>query len=394
MDRNEDKNHPQACSFLTPLLDDACSLTQEELRERMNWAIQEAKSDAPLGGIPIPPPPENEFQIILAKMKERGITPKLMADYDEEPGTPLNGSTEEFIDEVSEGKTEYIVEEPQKAKEEHAADKPGVREKVSIDTLIGASSENSTEKSPQAETPEQVVGKSEKEIDGSMEKAEEVAKNTVEEKDKQREAEGEGRGSKKNVFLQLTKAAGVIAAGVAVTVAVVMLKPGIDVVGKRNYEYKSRIRNEEKGDVVWNNQEDYITNQNKIDEVYEEIKDKLGIAVLKLNYMPEGMQLSKYIIEKRHVRLEFTDNKNYLYVIEVLYPIDNSENRFSDRQEYKTIFNEWIGEEISVQVNKVKEGMLEYSAYFERGNAFYYIQAVTEEQEFDNIIESLILEND
>lgn len=394
MDRNEDKNHPQACSFLTPLLDDACSLTQEELRERMNWAIQEAKSDAPLGGIPIPPPPENEFQIILAKMKERGITPKLMADYDEEPGTPLNGSTEEFIDEVSEGKTEYIVEEPQKAKEEHAADKPGVREKVSIDTLIGASSENSTEKSPQAETPEQVVGKSEKEIDGSMEKAEEVAKNTVEEKDKQREAEGEGRGSKKNVFLQLTKAAGVIAAGVAVTVAVVMLKPGIDVVGKRNYEYKSRIDNEEKGDVVWNNQEDYITNQNKIDEVYEEIKDKLGIAVLRLNYMPEGMQLSKYIIEKRHVRLEFTDNKNYLYVIEVLYPIDNSENRFSDRQEYKTIFNEWIGEEISVQVNKVKEDMLEYSAYFERGNAFYYIQAVTEEQEFDNIIESLILEND
>lgn len=394
MDRNEDKNHPQACSFLTPLLDDACSLTQEELRERMDWAIQEAKSDAPLGGIPIPPPPENEFQIILAKMKERGITPKLMADYDEEPGAPLNGSTEEFIDEVSEGKTEYIVEEPQKVNEEHSADKPGAREKGNTDKLIGAGSENSTEKSPTSETSEQATGKSGKEIDGTPGKAEEAAKNIVEEKDKQKEAEGEGRGSKKNVFLQLTKAVGVIAAGVAVTVAVVMLKPGIDVVGKRNYEYKSRIRNEEKGDVVWNNQEDYITNQNKIDEVYEEIKDKLGIAVLKLNYMPEGMQLSKYVIEKRHVRLEFTDNKNYLYVIEVLYPIDNSENRFSDRQEYKTIFNEWIGEEISVQVNKVKEGMLEYSAYFERGNAFYYIQAVTEEQEFDNIIESLILEND
>lgn len=392
MDRNEDKNHPQACSFLTPLLDDACSLTQEELRERMDWAIQEAKSDAPLGGIPIPPPPENEFQIILAKMKERGITPKLMADYDEEPGAPLNGSTEEFIDEVSEGKTEYIVEEPQKVNEEHSADKPGAREKGNTDKLIGAGSENSTEKSPTSETSEQATGKSGKEIDGTPEKAEEAAKNIVEEKDKQKEAEGEGRGSKKNVFLQLTKAAGVIAAGVAVTVAVVMLKPGIDVVGKRNYEYKSRIDNEEKGDVVWNNQEDYLDEQSYLEEAYDEIREELGIAVLKLNYKPKGMKLSKVVIENRHARLEFNSKNNYLYLTEVLYPVDNSENRFSDRKLYKTIFNEWIEKDILIQKNNLEDNVVEYSAYFESGNSYYYLEASMDENEFLNIIENLIIE--
>ena len=393
MDRNEDKNHPQACSFLTPLLDDACSLTQEELRERMDWAIQEAKSDAPLGGIPIPPPPENEFQIILAKMKERGITPKLMADYDEEPGAPLNGSTEEFIDEVSEGKTEYIVEEPQKVNEEHSADKPGAREKGNTDKLIGAGSENSKEKSLTSETSEQATGKSGKEIDGTPEKAEEAAKNTVEEKDKQKEAEGEGRGSKKNVFLQLTKAAGVIAAGVAVTVAVVMLKPGIDVVGKRNYEYKSRIRNEEKGDVVWNNQEDYITNENLVEDAYKQIRNELGITVVKLNHLPEDLFFSEIIIKNKHARLEFSGEDSYLYVVEALNSKDNSENRSSDREDYKIIENVWIDKKITIKKNKISDDLNEYSASFEIGNALYFFQAIMEEQEFISIVENLTLEN-
>lgn len=394
MDRNEDKNHPQACSFLTPLLDDACSLTQEELRERMDWAIQEAKSDAPLGGIPIPPPPENEFQIILAKMKERGITPKLMADYDEEPGAPLNGSTEEFIDEVSEGKTEYIVEEPQKVNEEHSADKPGAREKDNTDKLIGAGSENSTEKSPTSETSEQATGKSGKEIDGTPEKAEEAAKNIVEEKDKQKEAEGKGRGSKKNVFLQLTKAAGVIAAGVAVTVAVVMLKPGIDVVGKRNYEYKSESEIKEEGGNLWNNQENYVLEDSNLEIAYEKIKKELGIAVLKLNYIPEGMSLSKMYIEDRHARLEFDYKNSHVYMLEILYPVDNSEYRSSDRKEYEIVENVWMDKKITIKKNKISDDLDEYSASFEMGNALYYLQAIMEEQEFISIVENLTIEND
>lgn len=391
MDRNEDKNHPQTCSFLTPLLDDACSLTQEQLRERMDWAIQEAKSDAPLGGIPIPPPPENEFEIILAKMKKRGITPKLMADYDEELDAPLNGSTEEFIEKVSEGKTEYIVEEPQK--EEHAADKPGVREKGNTDKLIGARTENSTEKSPKSETSEQVIGRFEKEFDGSLEKVEEDAKNTVEEKDKQRKTEGEGRGSKKNVFLQLTKGAGIIAAGVAVTVAVVMLKPGIDVVGKRNYEYKSEPEIKEEGGNLWNNQENYVLEDSNLEIAYEKIKKELGITVLKLNYIPEGMSLSKVYIEDRHARLEFDYKNSYVYMLEILYPVDNSEYRSSDREEYKIVENVWMDKKITIKKNKISDDLNEYSASFEMGNALYYLQAIMEEQEFINIVENLTLEN-
>lgn len=195
--------------------------------------------------------------------------------------------------------------------------------------------------------------------------------------------------SKKKYFFQPLKAVGVAAACFFVVVMVILLKPGIDVVGHKEYRYHSRVV-DDKG-VIWNNQDDYITDKSRLEKAYDEIKEKLGVAILKLNYIPENMKLSKVIIENGHAKLRFSYNNAYVYMIEVLYPVDNSDSRFSDREIYKVIKNNWLDKEIPVLKNKVSSEQYEYNAYLEIDNAYYYFEGVMEEDVFFEIIENLSL---
>lgn len=66
------------------LIREAYGLSPEQMEMRMEWAEKEAASEMPLGGRKIPQAPEHEFRTILSKMKERGITPRVMADFSQE----------------------------------------------------------------------------------------------------------------------------------------------------------------------------------------------------------------------------------------------------------------------------------------------------------------------
>ena len=199
----------------------------------------------------------------------------------------------------------------------------------------------------------------------------------------------ESENAKKTFFSVPVRTAGAAAACVAAGIAIFTLRPGIDVMGKRNYTYVSEVRDGEKTDIVWNNQENYISDGGKLEEAYAEINETLGIKVLKVNYLPADVELEKVSINSGQARLTFSYEQNYVYVLEVLYSKNNSSGRFSDGQQYKSVFNEWLNRDISIQRIQQEEEQYEYSAYLVIENAYYYIHGAMEEEEFINIIENV-----
>lgn len=82
VDRNEANAKQKKYRSLDRLIKDAYGLNPTQMKLRMEWAQQEARSEHPLNGRPLKEPPEDGFQTILAKMEARGITPRVMADFD------------------------------------------------------------------------------------------------------------------------------------------------------------------------------------------------------------------------------------------------------------------------------------------------------------------------
>ncbi|MDO5349645.1 MAG: hypothetical protein Q4E86_06845, partial [Lachnospiraceae bacterium] len=185
VDKNEAGSNLRTYRSLEQLIKDAYGLNAEQMRKRMEWAEQEAKADAPLGGISIPEAPENEFRTILAKMAARGITPKVMADFDAEKQKAFQDGS--------------ILEAETLPHEEHGETyrngKPNVIEAFH---------------------------------------------------------------SAKEFLQKPLRMAGVVAACLVVGVGIVMA-PRIDAMARRNYKYEARVRDGNTGRIVWNNQDNYIS---------------------------------------------------------------------------------------------------------------------------------------
>ncbi|MCI8950389.1 MAG: DUF4367 domain-containing protein [Lachnospiraceae bacterium] len=260
--------------------------------------------------------------MILEKMRARGITPKILADFDEESRKAMEES--DYLD--RERLPHQSIEETVNFKE---------HKKFDLKKIIGL----------------------------------------------------------KGMFLEKSFRIAGIGAACMLAVGVIILAPKIDAIAKKRYQYQVRVESGERGRIVWNNQENYITEIGSLEKAYIQIKEELGISVLKLNYIPEGMRLLGLDIEGEHVRIEFTFKGNHIYMFEVSYPIGDIGAYSSDRKKYKSVFNELIGQDIPIQRNKTSEGNYEYSAYFELEDSHYILEGILEESEFINIIKNLTVEN-
>ncbi len=319
MDKNEASSNLRSYRSLEQLIKDAYGLNPEQMEKRMEWAEKEAKSDSPLGGISIPEAPENEFRTILAKMAARGITPRVMADFNEEQQKAFQDGS--------------ILEADTLPHEEHGV--------------------------------------------------------TIERNGKAKVIELYD--SAKEFLHKPLRTAGVVAACLVFGVGIIMA-PRIDAMARRSYKYEARVRDGNTGRLSWNNQDNYLLEGSSIEEAYAKIQEELGISVLKLSYIPEGMKLSELEIKDGYAKMKFEYKDNYIRMLEVVYSEDSSGTHFSDCKEYMTITNDWIGQDIPVQKNKLSKGNVEYYSHIEISNAYYTFEGIMEENEFLNIIENLILE--
>lgn len=319
VDRNEANAKQKKYRSLDRLIKDAYGLNPTQMKLRMEWAQQEARSEHPLNGRPLKEPPEDGFQTILAKMEARGITPRVMADFDA-------ASQRWMQDEESWG--EGVLP--------HEKDRVGSRE---------------DKRARVAEVWESV----------------------------------------KMVLQRPVKTAGVVVAGV-ILIAAMLVVPRIDAIATRRFSYEPSIRDGNTGTITWDNQDDRTTDVGSLEEAYAKIKEETGTAVLKLNYIPQGMGLTRCDIKKENVRLEFTYKGNRIFMFKFLCSMDNTYARTSDCQDYTTVFNEWINQEILIQRNELPDNKFEYIAHLEFDDMYYYIQGITPEEDFLKIVENLVFE--
>lgn len=189
------------------------------------------------------------------------------------------------------------------------------------------------------------------------------------------------------------KSAGKVILVAAVLFTLVMMS-GIGVVGQKNFEYQPKVVSDVGKNIVWDNTKN-LAETGDIEKAYSEIREQLGIKVLKLNYIPNNMKFTEVVIARGHATLMFNYQDKNLHVIHVKYAVENSDGFASDRADkpvYKEIYNKWLDKNIILRKNELNDGNIEYEVELYEYNTYYYIAGLLDEDVFVKIIEEISFE--
>ena len=180
--------------------------------------------------------------------------------------------------------------------------------------------------------------------------------------------------------------------------AVMVLMLGMGIVGSTKKLYIPVIMQKERGDEVntkVENSESTVIDIDE-DEVCQEIQDKLGVLPVKFKYRPEGMALTDYILDESsgEAILEYTVKNGILHVFLYEKNNDSSINSQKDGETLDEVLVESCG--LTVPVQQVEGSPTEsyYVTSFEYLNTYYSISSSIEEEEFQKIIENILIKNE
>ncbi|WP_368373658.1 DUF4367 domain-containing protein, partial [[Clostridium] symbiosum] len=201
-----------------------------------------------------------------------------------------------------------------------------------------------------------------------------------------RDRETESRSGKRRRLKPMLKVA-----LVAAVVVGVMMATTLTVGAKKYFTYRKTVRASVRNDVVLNN-DDNKDYEGRLEKAYKEIEQETGIVALQLEYLPSGMTYLKTDIIDQVATMVFEYKNNIFYVIQQEKEITNSINIISDRIEKEIIYNKWLNQNIEIQKKTLANGEIELSAEIIRGNTFYYLTSVMEQEEFVKIVENVYIE--
>ena len=129
-----------------------------------------------------------------------------------------------------------------------------------------------------------------------------------------------------------------------------------------------------------------------LETAYQRIEDELGIPVIELGYIPEGMKFKQLMIENNNAIIQFEYNGKSVYLREEKYPTSKEvfHLKVSDRKEFMKIYSKWIDESIAVEKNILQDGLVEYSAGINHENEGYYLSGIVDEKVFIKMVDWLL----
>ena len=201
-----------------------------------------------------------------------------------------------------------------------------------------------------------------------------------------RDRETESRSGKRRRLKPMLKVA-----LVAAVIVGVMMATTLTVGAKKYFTYRKTVRASVRNVVVLNN-DDNKDYEGRLEKAYKEIEQETGIVALQLEYLPSGMTYLKTDIIDQVATMVFEYKNNIFYVIQQEKEITNSINIISDRIEKEIIYNKWLNQNIEIQKKTLANGEIELSAEIIRGNTFYYLTSVMEQEEFVKIVENVYIE--
>ena len=170
------------------------------------------------------------------------------------------------------------------------------------------------------------------------------------------------------------------------TVGAILLGTGMMASGRRYYQFW--VREDGKGQVIFNNVET-LSEADSLEKAYELISEQLGIQVIQLSYIPEGMEYDGLLIEQGTACIDLNYNNKKLYFHQITKENANSTGYNSDRKPYKEVYNRFIQIKIKVYKNTLENDQLEFNAYWTEGNIVYYLDGTIDEEIFDKIVKNL-----
>lgn len=176
---------------------------------------------------------------------------------------------------------------------------------------------------------------------------------------------------------------------VALLVVLILGGTSAGVSAKKAYDYRMREREVGKSDIVWNNDEYVLTEDDGINDSYNEIIENLNIKPLKMTYIPFEMEFIKTEFNNGNATIEFQYKGKKFYFIQAKHPVTASNSIVSDRIVDKEIYNNWLEETIKIEKNTLSGKEIEYSATINFDGAYYYLSGILDENEFAEIIENL-----
>lgn len=153
----------------------------------------------------------------------------------------------------------------------------------------------------------------------------------------------------------------------------------------RASEFTTKIDNEEKSNVLLEEE-----------EIYQEIAEELGIAPIRLGYIPNGMELDSYMV------MENTGwaYVNYLYdgmmvsvqMTKASKEVSSNVQWDGQYESLEEVVNDY-GYEECIEAYCIDEDNLNYTAGITYGNGYYRISGFSNKDEFLKILKQIYFKN-
>lgn len=176
-----------------------------------------------------------------------------------------------------------------------------------------------------------------------------------------------------------------ISAALAAAFAVLL---GITAIGGRSYFFRAR-RDELNAVIINNNQNKKDISQ--LEEAYQLIETELGIPALRLDYVPSELSFQGTEIKETSITVRFRYEGNIIILFEGKGLDSISVGIESDRNQEKTVYNEWLDREIEYFANVLNNGNVEYETVFVINENVYCFSGILPEEEYIKIIKNFSL---
>ena len=178
---------------------------------------------------------------------------------------------------------------------------------------------------------------------------------------------------------------------------VAILALGVGMVGSGKKVYLPVVSQREDGDestTKVNNSEEGIAREYDEEEVCQEIEDKLGVLPIRFGYQPQGMILQEYWIKDDQdaiLRYAYEPKQLHVYISK---DYDESSINFKVDGVLKDMVQaEAMSIEVPVYEYEDSQGNVYMQSSFEYLNTYYSISGMIEQDEFEKILENIIIKN-
>ena len=173
---------------------------------------------------------------------------------------------------------------------------------------------------------------------------------------------------------------------------------GMGLVGSGKKVYEPKVTQNARGDEVTTKVENSESGYEQYDEeeVCQEIQEKLGVLPVRFKYRPEGMELTWYEIDEDvgEAILEYSIEDKKIHVMIYEKNDDSSTESKYDGMVLENVLQSFLGNEVPIYELEGSSQGAYYESGFEYLNTYYEMSSDIEKEEFENLIENILIKNE